>query len=66
MTEMDGDWCEERPTLIDSYGWALGPECFYLNYLNFSELAFQKHQVCKPKLETPQLMIPYFALMFRP
>ena len=31
MTEMDGDWCEERPTLIDSYGWALNPECFYLN-----------------------------------
>ena len=28
---MDGDWCEERPTLIDSYGWALNPECFYLN-----------------------------------
>ena len=34
--------------------------------LNFSGLAFQKHQVCKPKLETPQLMMPYFALMFRP
>ena len=34
MMEMDGDWCEERPTLIDSYGWALNPECFYLNYLN--------------------------------
>ena len=31
MMEMDGDWCEERPTLIDSYGWALNPECFYLN-----------------------------------
>ena len=30
MMEMDGDWCEERPTLIDSYGWALNPECFYL------------------------------------
>lgn len=28
---MDGDWCEERPTLIDSYGWALNPGCFYLN-----------------------------------
>ena len=37
-----------------------------LNYLNFLGLAFQKHQVCKPKLETPQLMMPYFALMFRP
>jgi hypothetical protein len=30
---MDGDWHEERPTLIDSSGWALNPECYYLNYL---------------------------------
>ena len=32
---MDGDWHEERPTLIDSSGWALNPECYYLNYLNY-------------------------------
>ena len=33
---MDGDWHEERPTLIDSSGWALNPECYYLNYLNMN------------------------------
>ena len=27
---MDGDWHEKRPTLIDSSGWALNPECCYL------------------------------------
>ena len=43
MMEMDGDWCEERPTLIDSYGWALNPECFYLNYLPKSK--YQKIDV---------------------
>ena len=32
---MDGDWHEERPTLIDSSGWALNPESYYLNYLNY-------------------------------
>ena len=38
MMEMDGDWCEERPTLIDSYGWALNPECFYLNLPKFRSI----------------------------
>ena len=45
MMEMDGDWCEERPTLIDSYGWALNPECFYLNYLNYLIISWWKGQV---------------------
>ena len=40
MMEMDGDWCEERPTLIDSYGWALNPECFYLNLPSKSIVLF--------------------------
>ena len=28
---MDGDWYDERPTLNDSSGWVLNPECRYLN-----------------------------------
>ena len=28
---MDGDWYEERPTLNGGSGWALNPECYYLN-----------------------------------
>ena len=31
MANSDGDWYEERPTLNDGPGWALNPECFYLN-----------------------------------
>jgi len=36
MTDSDGDWYEERPTLNDGSGWALNPECYYLNLLKFS------------------------------
>ena len=31
---MDGDWYEERPTLNGGSGWALNPECYYLNLIN--------------------------------
>jgi hypothetical protein len=37
MTDSDGDWYEERPTLNDGSGWALNPECYYLNLPKLSK-----------------------------
>ena len=61
---MDGDWCEERPTLIDSYGWALNPECFYLNLPTYYSLLsdfliFLIHQ--KEKQEHPSQYVAWKA-----
>ena len=42
---MDGDWYDERPTLSDSSGWVLNPECRYLNCVLIypSSLAQARH-----------------------
>ena len=42
---MDGDWYDERPTLNDSSGWVLNPECRYLNCVLIypSSLAQARH-----------------------
>ena len=42
---MDGDWYDERPTLNDSSGWVLNPECRYLNFVLIypSSLAHTRH-----------------------
>ena len=37
MTDSDGDWYEERPTLNDGSGWALNLECYYLKLPKLSK-----------------------------
>ena len=61
---MDGDWYDERPTLNDSSGWVLNPECRYLNCVLIypSSLAQARH-ITTPRTDKILIIIIVVAII---